>query len=52
MWACLSEVCPNLRMRDLGVIDVDEGSLGLEIPNKSDSGGLASVACIGLERKT
>ena len=39
-------------MDDLRVVDVDEGLLSLEVPDEGDGGGLASIACVSLERET
>jgi hypothetical protein len=39
-------------MRNLGAVDIDVRYLGLEVSDESDSGRLASVACIGLELET
>ena len=40
---------PNLRMLDLRIVNLDEGIFGLEIPDESDGGGFAGIACISLE---
>lgn len=46
------EVRPNLTVRDLGVVDCDEGFLREEIPDKGDRRGFTSVSRIGLERES
>ena len=47
----LLEVCPDLIVLNLRVVDVDEGLLGHEVLDEGDGGGLASVASICLKGK-
>jgi len=47
----LLQVEPNLRLRNLGVVDLNTSAFVEEVLDKSDGGGLASVAGIGLERE-
>lgn len=49
--ACLGEVEPDLLLDNLRVVHVDEGALGLEVADERDSGRLARVTRVGLERE-
>lgn len=48
-WAGFLKIHPDLVLADLGIVYVDLGLLGLEVADKGDGSGLASVAGVGLE---
>ena len=50
--AGLAEVCPYLILLYLGVVDIDEGLLLLEVADERDGGRLTSVTRVGLESET